>query len=92
MSEQIIDERVVSMKFDNEEFEKNATQSLSTIQKLKQALNFKDSVKGLDAVEKAMYNNEFSQEVLAEFTSCDISTTVEKLTISKVKKEDKENE
>lgn len=53
MSEQIIDERVVSMKFDNEEFEKNATQSLSTIQKLKQALNFKDSVKGLDAVEKA---------------------------------------
>lgn len=46
----------------------------------------------LDAVEKAMYNNEFSQEVLAEFTSCDISTTVEKLTISKVKKEDKENE
>lgn len=53
MSEQVIDERVVSMKFDNEEFEKKSAQSLSTIQKLKQALNFKDTVKSLDNLEKA---------------------------------------
>ena len=53
MSEQVIDERVVSMKFDNEDFEKNTAQSLTTIQKLKQALNFKDAAKGLDAVEDA---------------------------------------
>lgn len=53
MSEQVIDERVVSMKFDNEEFEKKSAQSLSTIQKLKQALDFKNTVKSLDSVEKA---------------------------------------
>ena len=47
----------------------------------------------LDAVENAMYNNAFSQDIIAEFSACDISTTIEKLTISKVKdKEDKENE
>ena len=50
MSEQVIDERVVSMKFDNEEFEKNATQSLSTIQKLKKALDFKSAAKNLDSL------------------------------------------
>ena len=60
MSEQVIDERVVSMKFDNEEFEKKSAQSLSTIQKLKQALNFKDAVKGLDNLEKASKSMDIS--------------------------------
>lgn len=60
MSEQVIDERVVSMKFDNEEFEKKSAQSLSTIQKLKQALNFKDAVKSLDNLEKASKSMDLS--------------------------------
>lgn len=43
-----IDERVVSMKFENGQFESGVKQSLSTIEKLKQALNFKDSSTGLE--------------------------------------------
>ena len=35
-----IDENVVSMRFDNKEFEKNAQQSLGTLDKLKRALHF----------------------------------------------------
>ena len=35
-----IDENVVSMRFDNKEFEKNAQQSLGTLDKLKKALHF----------------------------------------------------
>ena len=37
-----IDERVVGMKFDNATFEKNAGTTLSTLDKLKQKLNFSD--------------------------------------------------
>ena len=38
-----IDERVVEMRFDNKQFESNAKQSISTIDKLKKALNFSDT-------------------------------------------------
>lgn len=36
----LVDERVVTMRFDNRDFEKNTRQSMSTIQKLKASLNF----------------------------------------------------
>ena len=36
----LVDERVVEMRFDNNNFEKNTRQSMSTIQKLKASLNF----------------------------------------------------
>lgn len=36
-----IDERVVAMKFDNRDFEQKSSASISTLDKLKQALNFK---------------------------------------------------
>ena len=36
----LVDERVVEMKFDNKNFEKNTRQSMSTIEKLKASLNF----------------------------------------------------
>ena len=36
----LVDERVVEMRFDNRDFEKNTRQSMSTISKLKTALNF----------------------------------------------------
>lgn len=55
-----IDERVVEMKFKNSDFEKNAQQSLSTIAKIKQSLNFKDSAKGLDGISSAAKNITFS--------------------------------
>lgn len=47
-----IDERVVSMRFDNSQFEKNTQKSLSTIEKLKTALRFEGAQKGFDSVEK----------------------------------------
>ena len=36
----LVDERVVEMRFDNKDFEKNTKKSMSTIQKLKSSLNF----------------------------------------------------
>lgn len=49
----VIDNKVVSMEFDNARFEKNVKTSMSTIEKLKNALNFDSSVKGLDSLSKA---------------------------------------
>ena len=43
-----IDNRVVEMQFDNHQFEKNVSTSLSTLDKLKQALNFDKSSKELN--------------------------------------------
>lgn len=48
-----IDERVVEMRFDNKQFESGVKESLSTLDKLKQALNLSDSAKGLESVQKA---------------------------------------
>ena len=55
-----IDERVVSMEFDNKNFESNVRNSMSTLEKLKQALNFKGAGKGLEAVERASNKVNFS--------------------------------
>ena len=52
---QTIDGRVVEMKFDNSDFEKNVAQSMSTLDKLKQALNI-DSAKSLQDIGKATKN------------------------------------
>ena len=52
MSKQI-DERVVSMKFDNSDFETNAKNSMGTLDKLKEKLNFDRSAKNLDNFGKA---------------------------------------
>ena len=48
-----VDERVVSMQFDNRQFESNVKTSMSTLEKLKQSLNFKDSAKGLESINAA---------------------------------------
>ena len=45
-----IDERVVSMQFDNAGFEKNVVQSMSTLDRLKKSLNLEGAAKGLDSV------------------------------------------
>ena len=56
MSDTKIDERIVSMEFDNKEFEKNVQQSLTTLEKLKLALkfdkNYSDAFKGMDKASK----------------------------------------
>jgi tape measure domain-containing protein len=48
-----IDERVVSMQFDNKQFEANVSTTMSTIDKLKQKLNFSGAAKGLENVNAA---------------------------------------
>lgn len=69
-----IDQHVVQMEFDNKEFERNVQASLTTLDKLKMALNF-DGAKGLDQLTQAakkvsLKNLETSaQAVSMEFTA-----------------------
>ena len=44
------DTKVLELQFENKDFEKNATQSISTIEKLKESLDFTDSTKGLEDI------------------------------------------
>lgn len=54
-----VDNRVVRMQFDNAQFEHNAQQSMSTMEKLKSLMNFESSVKGLDKINSASQNMRF---------------------------------
>ena len=49
---QVIDEKVVEMKFDNSNFESNVKESLSTLEKLKQSLDLSESAKTFESVSK----------------------------------------
>ena len=51
-----IDQRVAELRFDNAHFEKNVSQSLSTLDKLKQKLNLTGASKGLEDVSRAAKN------------------------------------
>ena len=55
MSKQV-DERVVSMQFDNKNFESNVQTSLNTLDKLKRSLNLSGAAKGLEDVDAAASN------------------------------------
>lgn len=46
----VVDERVVEMRFDNSQFEKNVSTSMSTLEKFKQKLNFRGVSKGFEEV------------------------------------------
>lgn len=48
-----IDERVVEMRIDNRQFVKGANQTISVLDKLKDALSFKKASKGFDDISKA---------------------------------------
>lgn len=48
-----VDERVVSMQFDNKHFETNVKTTMSTLDKLKQALNLKGASKGFEEIGSA---------------------------------------
>lgn len=48
-----IDQRVVEMQFDNANFERNVSTSMSTLEKLKKSLRFEDSAKGFESIAKA---------------------------------------
>ena len=59
MSKQV-DERVVSMQFDNQRFEKNCANSISTLEKLKQSLKLDGATKGLEEVDRSAKKLDFS--------------------------------
>lgn len=60
MSSKEVDERVVEMRFDNAQFEKNVQTSMSTLDKLKAKLNFNGVSKGLEDIGNATKKLEFS--------------------------------
>lgn len=49
----VVDQRVVEMRFDNKQFEANVAQSMTTLDKLKKSLNFNGASKGLDEINTA---------------------------------------
>lgn len=48
-----VDERVLSMRFDNKQFESNVHTSMSTLEKLKQSLKLTEASKGLEGISTA---------------------------------------
>ena len=50
----VVDERVVEMRFDNKNFESNVKTSMSTLERLKNALKFKGGSNGLDNIGKSV--------------------------------------
>lgn len=55
-----IDQRVVQMEFDNSKFEKNASTTQKTLQKLKEALKFNNAGKGLEQLNNTSKKMNFS--------------------------------
>lgn len=51
-----IDERVLQMEFDNSKFEKNAQESIATLQQLNQSCQMSGATKGFDGLQQAIDN------------------------------------
>lgn len=56
-----VDQRVVEMRFDNAQFEKNTRESMKTLDRLQEKLQFKDVDKGFENIEKAQRNVSFDE-------------------------------
>lgn len=54
-----VDQKVVEMRFDNQNFEKNVSKSMTTIEKLKNALKFDGATKGIEDVERQVNSIRF---------------------------------
>ena len=86
----IVDERILSMKFDNKQFESGVATSMSTLDKLKQKLNLKGAAEGLQNVSAAVKNINFSgvssgiETVQAKFSAMEVvaMTTISRITNS----------
>ena len=59
MSSGAVDTKTVEMRFDNSDFEKNAKQSMSTLERLKHALKLDGASAGLREVERASKKLDF---------------------------------
>ena len=55
-----IDQKVVEMRFDNREFERNVSTTVSSVEKLKRTLNMPEAAKGLENVGSAVKSINFS--------------------------------
>ena len=73
-----VDERVVSMQFDNGQFEKNVSTSIKSVDNLKKSLNFDGVSKGLDDVSRSAKGIDMSsvgnavETVRAKFSSLQV--------------------
>ena len=56
-----IDNRIVKMSFDNAQFERGAAQSMSTLDKLKKKLTFRDTEKNLSSLQKSIDSVKFDK-------------------------------
>ena len=76
-----IDQKVVEMRFDNSDFERNTKQSISTLEKLKNALHFKGASDGLEKISDSARKIKMDglangvQEVSAKFSALEIIGT-----------------
>ena len=85
-----IDQKVVEMRFDNRNFEKNVATTMSTLDRFKQKLKFSESSKGLEELERASRKLTFNpmskgiEEVTARFKVMDIAafTAINRITNS----------
>nr|DAP15053.1 MAG TPA: tail tape measure [Bacteriophage sp.] len=86
----VVDERILSMKFDNKQFESGVATSMSTLDKLKQKLNLKGAAEGLQNVSAAVKNINFSgvssgiETVQAKFSAMEVvaMTAISRITNS----------
>ena len=51
-----VDERIVELKFDNKQFEQETAKTMSTLDKLKEKLSFKNASSGAEQLQKAVAN------------------------------------
>ena len=74
----VIDQKVVEMRFDNKQFENNVQTSLSTLDRLKKNLNLEGATKGLENVDEASKKLNFSglssavETVQAKFSAFEV--------------------
>lgn len=55
-----VDNRIVKMQFDNEQFEKNVSKSMTTLDKLEEKLQFKKAAKGFETLKGGIDSVDFS--------------------------------
>ncbi len=73
-----IDEKVVEMRFDNSNFERNVSTTMSTLDRLKQKLNLSGASKGLENIDSAARNVNMSglgnavESVRARFSALEV--------------------
>lgn len=71
-----VDTRVVEMQFDNKQFEKGASTTLNTLEKLKQSLKFDGVEKGFDSLQKSINSVNFNNLTLQLSSTEEAFTTL----------------